>query len=313
MGKTRDAFVASAVAELGYTEGPKSNETKYATYLDKIHFFNGAKQFIEWCSTFIHYLAVVLLGGGTDGKNAVIKLFGENSKDNCACGVKFFYEYLVAKGYKVDKSAGQPGDIIFFNTKKARPGHVGMIENVTDKYGTIEGNKSNKVARGSYVKNSTSIYAVCHIPWEQFDVEEQPATPEPEPVADPEPTPEPEPVTPAPQPEPAKKSVDELARECIQGKWGNGKERVDRLTAAGYNYNEVQARVNEILGYNKPSGRSYSVNVDADSYLNIRNGPSKDFDSVGRLKRGETVTVLETKNGWGRIGTDKWVSMAYLK
>ena len=46
---------------------------------------------------------------------------------------------------------------------------------------------------------------------------------------------------------PAKKSVDEVAREVIQGKWGNGSERKNRLTAAGYNYNEVQKRVNELL------------------------------------------------------------------
>ena len=46
---------------------------------------------------------------------------------------------------------------------------------------------------------------------------------------------------------PAKKSVDEVAREVIQGKWGNGSERKNRLTAAGYNYNEVQKKVNSIL------------------------------------------------------------------
>lgn len=46
---------------------------------------------------------------------------------------------------------------------------------------------------------------------------------------------------------PAKKSVDEVAREVIQGKWGNGSERKNRLTAAGYNYNEVQKRVNKLL------------------------------------------------------------------
>ena len=43
------------------------------------------------------------------------------------------------------------------------------------------------------------------------------------------------------------KTVDELAREVINGDWGNGQERKDRLTQAGYNYDEVQARVNEIL------------------------------------------------------------------
>ena len=46
---------------------------------------------------------------------------------------------------------------------------------------------------------------------------------------------------------PAKKSVDEVASEVIQGKWGNGAERKNRLIAAGYDYNEVQKRVNELL------------------------------------------------------------------
>lgn len=52
---------------------------------------------------------------------------------------------------------------------------------------------------------------------------------------------------------PVRKSVDELAREVIRGDWGNGQDRKDRLTAAGYNYSEVQGRVNEILRGNAPS------------------------------------------------------------
>ena len=46
----------------------------------------------------------------------------------------------------------------------------------------------------------------------------------------------------------SKKSVDEIANEVINGSWGNGQERKDRLTAAGYDYNTIQNRVNEILG-----------------------------------------------------------------
>ena len=49
------------------------------------------------------------------------------------------------------------------------------------------------------------------------------------------------------QKKPAKKSVDEVAREVIAGKWGNGAKRVYNLTKAGYNYVTVQKRVNEIL------------------------------------------------------------------
>ena len=33
----------------------------------------------------------------------------------------------------------------------------------------------------------------------------------------------------------------------MNGKWGNGDERKQKLTAAGYNYTDVQKKVNEIL------------------------------------------------------------------
>lgn len=56
-------------------------------------------------------------------------------------------------------------------------------------------------------------------------------------------TPEPT-LTPIPT-----KSIDELAQEVINGDWGNGEDRKQRLTDAGYDYNAVQDKVNEILGY----------------------------------------------------------------
>lgn len=59
-------------------------------------------------------------------------------------------------------------------------------------------------------------------------------------------------VAPTPTPS-ANKSVDEVAKEVIRGEWGNGDERYNRLTNAGYNYNEVQAKVNELLNSNKPT------------------------------------------------------------
>ena len=46
---------------------------------------------------------------------------------------------------------------------------------------------------------------------------------------------------------PDKKTVEELAREVIRGDWGNGSERKERLTEAGYDYNAVQELVNEKL------------------------------------------------------------------
>lgn len=54
-------------------------------------------------------------------------------------------------------------------------------------------------------------------------------------------------VEPAPS-----KTVDELAQEVIAGKWGNGDERKEKLTQAGYDYNAVQSKVNEILSQSQP-------------------------------------------------------------
>ena len=44
-----------------------------------------------------------------------------------------------------------------------------------------------------------------------------------------------------------KKTIDELAEEVIDGKWGDGEDRKTKLEKAGYDYDAVQDRVNEIL------------------------------------------------------------------
>ena len=51
----------------------------------------------------------------------------------------------------------------------------------------------------------------------------------------------------------------ELALEILAGKWGNGVERREKITAAGYNYMAVQNIVNQLVkdGYlNKPEKQS---------------------------------------------------------
>ena len=45
----------------------------------------------------------------------------------------------------------------------------------------------------------------------------------------------------------AEAEIEAIAKEVIQGKWGNGQERADRLRAAGYDYQTVQTKVNDIL------------------------------------------------------------------
>lgn len=43
------------------------------------------------------------------------------------------------------------------------------------------------------------------------------------------------------------KTIDQLAREVINGDWGNGADRKKRITAAGYDYAAVQKKVNQLL------------------------------------------------------------------
>lgn len=87
-----------------------------------------------------------------------------------------------------------------------------------------------------------------------------------------------------------KKSTKEIAKEVIQGKWGNGAERKQKLQAAGYNYEEVQKAVKEMMTEKTVSdipkyvwdylyariGNAYGVaglmgNLKAESNLNPKN------------------------------------------
>lgn len=74
------------------------------------------------------------------------------------------------------------------------------------------------------------------------------------------------------------KSVDELAQEVIAGKYGNGE---DRKKALGSRYDEVQAKVNEILEVNQAT---YYTVVSGDNLTKIAN------------KYGTTVNQLVSWN-----------------
>ena len=56
--------------------------------------------------------------------------------------------------------------------------------------------------------------------------------------------------------QPAKKSISEIAKDVIAGKYGNGADRQKKLEAEGYNYAEVQAEVNRQLGVTTTAKKS---------------------------------------------------------
>jgi N-acetylmuramoyl-L-alanine amidase CwlA len=60
---------------------------------------------------------------------------------------------------------------------------------------------------------------------------------------------------------PSLKSVDEIAREVINGAWGNGQHRFTRLSNAGYDANAVQNRVNELLGAKSVSNKKSNETI----------------------------------------------------
>lgn len=97
------------------------------------------------------------------------------------------------------------------------------------------------------------------------------------------------------------KTIDEIAREVIAGKWGSGEDRKKRLTNAGYNYAEVQARVNQILkGDNKPTINRNLPIIDLSRHNTV-----SDWNKVAKSVSGVILRLGYRSYGGGVITTDK--------
>ena len=92
------------------------------------------------------------------------------------------------------------------------------------------------------------------------------------------------------KPIPPVKSLDQLAHEVIDGKWGNGDERKQKLTAAGYDYRAVQSRVNGILGLTAPVESTKEI--------------------IYRVQPNDTLTLIANKFG---TTVDKLVKLNNIK
>jgi hypothetical protein len=166
----------------------------------------------------------------------------------CSCSKMIELYQKLGSWVEADNRKPIPGDIVFYDwddngkgDNKGSADHVGIVEKVVDnKITVIEGNYSNAVKRrvidvnGKYIRG----YAV------------------------PKYTAEPKKTTTT-----TKKSIDAIAKEVLDGKWGNGDARKSALTKAGYDYAKVQARVNELVA--KPTikiGSTVKLNKGAKTY-----------------------------------------------
>ena len=136
----------------------------------------------------------------------------------CSCN-KMIALYKAAGRWKNGNThIPSAGDIVMYDWQGVNGSaeHTGIVVSVGgSSLKVIEGNKSNAVAYRTIRVNSTCICGYC-LP----DFASK-ATPE--------------------------KTIDEVAREVIAGKYGSGATRKKKLLADGYDPTQVQARVNEIL------------------------------------------------------------------
>ena len=101
-----------------------------------------------------------------------------------------------------------------------------------------------------------------------------------------------------------KKTVDQLAKEVIDGKWGNGEDRKKRLTAAGYDYYAIQKKVNEIMQQPKPLFREQSI-------VKVKSG-AKDYNGrkLANFVYDTNFYIMELVGNRAVIGIDGKVTAA---
>lgn len=82
---------------------------------------------------------------------------------------------------------------------------------------------------------------------------------------------------------PKKKSNDEIANEVLAGKWGNGDDRKRRLQAAGYDYNAIQAIVNQKAKGGSGGGAVYYTVKKGDTLSSIAKRYGTTYQKIAQL------------------------------
>lgn len=213
------AVVEKARSWIGLKESDGSFKKIIDTYNSYTPHPRGVKMDYKtaWCACFWSAIAISL------GYTKIMPI-------EISCGQLI----SLAKSKKIwvenDAYVPSPGDAILYDWDDSGkgdntgwPDHIGVVECVSNGYiKVIEGNYSNSVKRRSILLNGKNIRGfICPKYTDMSDAEEEPAL--------------------------GGKPIEEVAEEVINGIWGNGDDRKKKLTEAGYDYQTVQDKVNEIL------------------------------------------------------------------
>lgn len=239
--RSRSKVVSLATSWLGKNEADGS----YKTIVDTYNSFTGKfprgikmKYSWAWCACTWSALAIAL--GYTDIMPIEI-----------SCG--FLIEKAKEMGIWQEKDGyiPSPGDAILYDWNDdgvgdniGWPDHVGVIDYVNENTGyitVIEGNYNDAVKKrtisinGRYIRGFiTPKYTDDS--WPDETISE------------------------------IHKEIDVVAREVIVGLWGSGVQRKEALERNGYDYVEIQSKVNEILNGKTTSEISSPKNVESSCY-----------------------------------------------
>ena len=216
----RNELVSTAAYYLGTKQGSAQHKAIIDIF-NQVKPDGGAAGYSDaWCAEFASACAIKAFG---------TKQAKEFFPLSWNCGT------IVSKAKKMgiwvenDAYKPSPGDWILYDWDDSGrgdntngPDHVGIVENVSgSKIKVIEGNYSKAVKERTLSVNGRYIRGFVAPKYSAMATSEK------------------------------KKTVDQLAQEVIAGKWGTGSTRKKKLEAAGYNYDAVQKRVNEILADQK--------------------------------------------------------------
>ena len=221
--KATNSQLDDKTANAGY-----NNYTKFARDVAKTDLFNGDKNGYAWCDVFVdhcHWLAA-----GKDAKEAQ-RMICQTGELGAGCTYSAQYYRNAGRFY----SSPEVGDQIFFGDSGDEY-HTGIVYKVdSSRVYTIEGNTSGAsgvvdngggVFKKSYYRNDGNISGYGRPRYDAEQTKEE--TPKEEP-----------------------KTITQVAREVLKGKWGNGADRRKRLTEAGYDYEAVQKEVNRLYNSSK--------------------------------------------------------------